>query len=131
MEQTKGKEKKGYLFFFGCGGGGGGGVVSTLLLSLFQTHLIVYNLFLFYLIEQIEDIERNVYELKGSKQVQNEPSIYSILSTLHIIILLNVLFVITGYAPITGMCDPARSCAVVKDEGFTSAFIIAHEVAHV
>ncbi|XP_062607950.1 LOW QUALITY PROTEIN: A disintegrin and metalloproteinase with thrombospondin motifs 3-like [Saccostrea cucullata] len=36
-----------------------------------------------------------------------------------------------GYAPITGMCNPSRSCAVVKDEGFTSAFIIAHEVAHV
>ncbi|XP_060073667.1 A disintegrin and metalloproteinase with thrombospondin motifs gon-1-like [Ylistrum balloti] len=36
-----------------------------------------------------------------------------------------------GYAPITGMCNPSRSCAVVKDDGFTSAFIVAHEVAHV
>lgn len=36
-----------------------------------------------------------------------------------------------GYAPITGMCNPVRSCAVIKDEGFTSAFIIAHEIAHV
>ncbi|KAL5018314.1 hypothetical protein ScPMuIL_004036, partial [Solemya velum] len=36
-----------------------------------------------------------------------------------------------GYAPITGMCNPQRSCAVVKDDGFTSAFIIAHEIAHV
>ncbi|KAL8625251.1 hypothetical protein ACOMHN_030009 [Nucella lapillus] len=36
-----------------------------------------------------------------------------------------------GYAPITGMCDPSRSCAVVTDEGFTSGFIIAHELAHV
>jgi len=38
---------------------------------------------------------------------------------------------LSGYAPITGMCNPARSCAVIKDEGFTSAFIIAHEIAHV
>ncbi|XP_063446232.1 A disintegrin and metalloproteinase with thrombospondin motifs 3-like [Mytilus trossulus] len=36
-----------------------------------------------------------------------------------------------GYAPITGMCNPARSCALIKDEGFTSAFIVAHEIAHV
>ncbi|XP_050392915.1 A disintegrin and metalloproteinase with thrombospondin motifs 2 isoform X1 [Patella vulgata] len=36
-----------------------------------------------------------------------------------------------GYAPITGMCNPGRSCAAIKDEGFTSGFIIAHEMAHV
>ncbi|XP_067671402.1 A disintegrin and metalloproteinase with thrombospondin motifs 3-like isoform X2 [Haliotis asinina] len=36
-----------------------------------------------------------------------------------------------GYAPITGLCNPIRSCAAIKDEGFTSAFIIAHEMAHV
>lgn len=36
-----------------------------------------------------------------------------------------------GYAPITGMCNPARSCAAITDEGFTSGFIIAHEMAHV
>ncbi|XP_041363454.1 A disintegrin and metalloproteinase with thrombospondin motifs 3-like [Gigantopelta aegis] len=36
-----------------------------------------------------------------------------------------------GYAPITGLCNPMRSCAAIKDEGFTSAFIIAHEMAHV
>ena len=38
--------------------------------------------------------------------------------------------VITGYAPITGMCIPTRSCALIKDDGFTSAFVIAHEIAH-
>ncbi|CAB0040742.1 unnamed protein product [Trichogramma brassicae] len=36
----------------------------------------------------------------------------------------------SGYAPVSGACDPARSCALNRDEGFTSAFIIAHEVAH-
>ncbi|KAK7498557.1 hypothetical protein BaRGS_00010217 [Batillaria attramentaria] len=36
-----------------------------------------------------------------------------------------------GYAPITGMCNPSRSCAAITDEGFTSGFIIAHEMAHV
>ncbi|ESO87439.1 hypothetical protein LOTGIDRAFT_127898 [Lottia gigantea] len=29
------------------------------------------------------------------------------------------------------MCNPGRSCAAIKDEGFTSGFIIAHEMAHV
>ncbi|XP_059156833.1 A disintegrin and metalloproteinase with thrombospondin motifs 2-like [Physella acuta] len=37
----------------------------------------------------------------------------------------------SGYAPITDMCNPARSCAVIRDEGFTAAFVIAHEIAHV
>ncbi|KAL8558849.1 hypothetical protein ACOMHN_031778 [Nucella lapillus] len=36
-----------------------------------------------------------------------------------------------GYAPITGLCNPSRSCAAITDEGFTSGFIIAHEMAHV
>ncbi|XP_076458373.1 A disintegrin and metalloproteinase with thrombospondin motifs 2-like isoform X1 [Babylonia areolata] len=36
-----------------------------------------------------------------------------------------------GYAPITGMCNPSRACAAVTEEGFTSGFIIAHEMAHV
>ena len=38
---------------------------------------------------------------------------------------------ISGYAPITGLCLPMRNCALVRDEGFTSAFVIAHEMAHV
>ncbi|XP_043274016.1 A disintegrin and metalloproteinase with thrombospondin motifs 2-like [Venturia canescens] len=37
----------------------------------------------------------------------------------------------SGYAPVGGACDPARSCALNRDEGLTSAFIIAHEVAHI
>ncbi|KAG7208431.1 hypothetical protein KM043_014661 [Ampulex compressa] len=37
----------------------------------------------------------------------------------------------SGYAPVSGLCDPARSCALNRDEGLTSAFIIAHEVAHI
>ncbi|CAG5119057.1 unnamed protein product, partial [Candidula unifasciata] len=37
----------------------------------------------------------------------------------------------SGYAPITGLCNPTRSCAAVRDEGFTTGFIIAHEMAHV
>ncbi|WAQ96957.1 ATS3-like protein [Mya arenaria] len=36
-----------------------------------------------------------------------------------------------GYAPITGLCVPMRNCALVKDDGFTSAFVIAHEMAHI
>ncbi|KAF5281477.1 hypothetical protein FQA39_LY17770 [Lamprigera yunnana] len=37
----------------------------------------------------------------------------------------------SGYAPVGGVCDPQRSCALNRDEGLTSAFIIAHEMAHI
>ncbi|GFR60351.1 A disintegrin and metalloproteinase with thrombospondin motifs 3 [Elysia marginata] len=37
----------------------------------------------------------------------------------------------SGYAPITGLCNPVRSCAAVREEGFSTGFIIAHEMAHV
>lgn len=37
----------------------------------------------------------------------------------------------SGYAPVSGVCDPSRSCALNRDEGLSSAFIIAHEIAHI
>ncbi|XP_055877407.1 A disintegrin and metalloproteinase with thrombospondin motifs 2-like isoform X2 [Biomphalaria glabrata] len=37
----------------------------------------------------------------------------------------------SGFAPLNAMCDPMRSCAAVRDEGFLTAFVIAHEIAHV
>ncbi|KAK3747376.1 hypothetical protein RRG08_035806 [Elysia crispata] len=37
----------------------------------------------------------------------------------------------SGYAPITGLCIAGRSCAAVREEGFSTGFIIAHEMAHV
>ncbi|KAK2575571.1 hypothetical protein KPH14_011286 [Odynerus spinipes] len=37
----------------------------------------------------------------------------------------------SGYAPVSGVCNPARSCTLNRDEGLSSAFIIAHEVAHI
>ena len=42
----------------------------------------------------------------------------------------NIVFVLLGYAPITGLCVPMRNCALVKDDGFTSAFVAAHEIGH-
>lgn len=36
----------------------------------------------------------------------------------------------SGYAPVSGACDPKRSCALIRDEGLTSSFIIAHEMGH-
>ncbi|XP_011782894.1 PREDICTED: A disintegrin and metalloproteinase with thrombospondin motifs 14 isoform X1 [Colobus angolensis palliatus] len=36
-----------------------------------------------------------------------------------------------GYAPVTGMCHPLRSCALNHEDGFSSAFVIAHETGHV
>ena len=37
----------------------------------------------------------------------------------------------SGYAPVDGICDPARSCSLNRDEGLSSAFIIAHELGHI
>ncbi|XP_067348055.1 A disintegrin and metalloproteinase with thrombospondin motifs 2-like isoform X2 [Channa argus] len=36
-----------------------------------------------------------------------------------------------GYAPVTGMCQLHRSCVLVFDDGFSSAFVAAHETGHV
>ncbi|XP_055082566.1 A disintegrin and metalloproteinase with thrombospondin motifs 2-like isoform X1 [Periophthalmus magnuspinnatus] len=36
-----------------------------------------------------------------------------------------------GYAPVTGMCRLIRSCVLVMDDGFSSAFVAAHETGHV
>ena len=34
----------------------------------------------------------------------------------------------SGYAPVSGACDPERSCSLNRDEGLSSAFILAHEL---
>lgn len=36
----------------------------------------------------------------------------------------------TGYAPVHGMCYRLRSCTLNEEDGFASAFIIAHETGH-
>ncbi|KAM9332791.1 A disintegrin and metalloproteinase with thrombospondin motifs 2-like [Pholidichthys leucotaenia] len=36
-----------------------------------------------------------------------------------------------GYAPVTGMCKLHQSCALVLEDGFSSAFVAAHETGHV
>ena len=36
-----------------------------------------------------------------------------------------------GYAPVSGVCDPERSCSLNRDEGLSSAFILAHELGHI
>lgn len=38
---------------------------------------------------------------------------------------------LTGYAPVTGMCHPVRSCTLNHEDGFSSAFVVAHETGHV
>ncbi|KAG7484569.1 hypothetical protein MATL_G00050720 [Megalops atlanticus] len=38
---------------------------------------------------------------------------------------------IPGYAPVTGMCHPVRSCTLNHEDGFSSAFVVAHETGHV
>uniref|UniRef100_G3QCN4 ADAM metallopeptidase with thrombospondin type 1 motif, 2 n=1 Tax=Gasterosteus aculeatus aculeatus TaxID=481459 RepID=G3QCN4_GASAC len=36
-----------------------------------------------------------------------------------------------GYAPVEGMCQLHRSCVLVFEDGFSSAFVAAHETGHV
>uniref|UniRef100_A0A8C5C2Q3 ADAM metallopeptidase with thrombospondin type 1 motif 14 n=1 Tax=Gadus morhua TaxID=8049 RepID=A0A8C5C2Q3_GADMO len=36
-----------------------------------------------------------------------------------------------GYAPVTGMCHPLRSCTLNHEDGFSSSFVVAHETGHV
>ncbi|XP_075065848.1 A disintegrin and metalloproteinase with thrombospondin motifs 2-like isoform X1 [Mixophyes fleayi] len=36
-----------------------------------------------------------------------------------------------GYAPVTGMCHSIRSCTLNHEDGFSSAFVVAHETGHV
>ncbi|XP_053296774.1 A disintegrin and metalloproteinase with thrombospondin motifs 2 isoform X1 [Pleuronectes platessa] len=36
-----------------------------------------------------------------------------------------------GYAPVKGMCQLHRSCVLVLEDGFSSAFVAAHETGHV
>lgn len=40
-------------------------------------------------------------------------------------------YVLLGYAPVTGMCHPVRSCTLNHEDGFSSAFVVAHETGHV
>uniref|UniRef100_A0A3Q3ACX3 ADAM metallopeptidase with thrombospondin type 1 motif, 2a n=1 Tax=Kryptolebias marmoratus TaxID=37003 RepID=A0A3Q3ACX3_KRYMA len=40
-------------------------------------------------------------------------------------------FGMQGYAPVTGMCQLHRSCVLVLEDGFSSAFVAAHETGHV
>ncbi|XP_061119471.1 A disintegrin and metalloproteinase with thrombospondin motifs 3-like [Conger conger] len=36
-----------------------------------------------------------------------------------------------GYAPVMGMCHSMRSCTLNHEDGFSSAFVVAHETGHV
>ena len=36
----------------------------------------------------------------------------------------------SGYAPVSGACDPTRSTSLNRDQGLSSAFIVAHELGH-
>jgi len=36
-----------------------------------------------------------------------------------------------GYAHVNGMCHEHRSCSITLEDGFSSAFVVAHEIGHV
>ncbi|XP_071952554.1 A disintegrin and metalloproteinase with thrombospondin motifs 3-like [Antedon mediterranea] len=35
-----------------------------------------------------------------------------------------------GYSPDNGMCDGRKSCALIKDSGYMTSIVIAHEIGH-
>lgn len=39
-------------------------------------------------------------------------------------------FAFAGLAELGTMCDSKRSCAIIEDNGLSSAFTIAHEIGH-
>ncbi|XP_077634623.1 A disintegrin and metalloproteinase with thrombospondin motifs 14, partial [Crocuta crocuta] len=49
----------------------------------------------------------------------------------HVVFLTRQDFGPSGYAPVTGMCHPLRSCTLNHEDGFSSAFVVAHETGHV
>ncbi|XP_077998997.1 A disintegrin and metalloproteinase with thrombospondin motifs 3-like [Glandiceps talaboti] len=49
----------------------------------------------------------------------------------HAIFLTRQIFGPAGYAPVTGMCHLLRSCTLNQEDGFASAFVVAHETGHV
>ncbi|XP_059892190.1 A disintegrin and metalloproteinase with thrombospondin motifs 14 isoform X2 [Gadus macrocephalus] len=49
----------------------------------------------------------------------------------HAIFLTRQDFGPAGYAPVTGMCHPLRSCTLNHEDGFSSSFVVAHETGHV
>ncbi|KAI8521812.1 A disintegrin and metalloproteinase with thrombospondin motifs 14 [Branchiostoma belcheri] len=49
----------------------------------------------------------------------------------HAIFLTRIDFGPAGYAPVTGMCHELRSCTLNHEDGFSSAFVVAHETGHV
>uniref|UniRef100_A0A8P4GH31 A disintegrin and metalloproteinase with thrombospondin motifs 2 n=1 Tax=Dicentrarchus labrax TaxID=13489 RepID=A0A8P4GH31_DICLA len=49
----------------------------------------------------------------------------------HTIYLTRQEFGPSGYAPVKGMCHLHRSCVLVFEDGFSSAFVAAHETGHV
>ena len=40
------------------------------------------------------------------------------------------IIIITGVAPVGGMCSQSRSCTINENTGFNTAFTLAHETGH-
>lgn len=59
------------------------------------------------------------------------PELPTMLIFLFFVCFLKHLVFLTGYAPVTGMCHPVRSCTLNHEDGFSSAFVVAHETGHV
>nr|XP_018671182.1 A disintegrin and metalloproteinase with thrombospondin motifs 3 isoform X1 [Ciona intestinalis] len=47
------------------------------------------------------------------------------------IFLTRIRFGTAGYAHVDGLCQPLRSCSLTYEDGFSSAFVVAHETGHI
>uniref|UniRef100_A0A8C7K0I8 ADAM metallopeptidase with thrombospondin type 1 motif 2 n=1 Tax=Oncorhynchus kisutch TaxID=8019 RepID=A0A8C7K0I8_ONCKI len=70
-----------------------------------------------------------------AKVRHNSPQSFThMVSRLYIFLLFSLFCSLSrclGYAPVTGMCHPVRSCTLNHEDGFSSAFVVAHETGHV
>uniref|UniRef100_A0A8D0T9Y9 ADAM metallopeptidase with thrombospondin type 1 motif 2 n=1 Tax=Sus scrofa TaxID=9823 RepID=A0A8D0T9Y9_PIG len=95
-----------------------------------------------YNIEVLLGVDDSVVQFHGKEHVQkylltlmnivNE--IYhdeSLGAHINVVLVRIILLSYGKYAPVTGMCHPVRSCTLNHEDGFSSAFVVAHETGHV
>ncbi|KAG9346797.1 hypothetical protein JZ751_007116, partial [Albula glossodonta] len=97
-----------------------------------------------YSIEVLLGVDYSVVQFHGKEAVQrylltlmnivNEIYQDSSLGARINVVLVRMIMLCYGevsYAPVTGMCHPVRSCTLNHEDGFSSAFVVAHETGHV
>ncbi|GAB5570745.1 A disintegrin and metalloproteinase with thrombospondin motifs 3 isoform X1 [Prionailurus iriomotensis] len=96
-----------------------------------------------YNIEVLLGVDDSVVRFHGKEHVQNYLlTLMNIVNEIYhdeslgvhmnvVLVRMIMLGYAKGYAPVTGMCHPVRSCTLNHEDGFSSAFVVAHETGHV